>query len=90
MRKIAIGVAALTMATAVSTLTAPAVPGAGSPGVAQSVGHGDGNTVDKVAYRRRGAYGFRHPVMGRRVYVPAYGFRHPVLGRRVAVRRHGW
>jgi hypothetical protein len=82
-RKIAIGLAALAMATAGSTLTAPALPGGGSHAVAQSVGHAD-NNIDKVVYRRWG----RRGVIVQRKFAPAYGFRHPVLGRGVVVHHH--
>jgi hypothetical protein len=85
MRNIAIGLAALTIATAGSALTAPALPSVGSLGVAQSVGHVDNNNIDKVVFRRRRG---RRLVIVQRKFVPAYGFRHPVLGRGVVVHRH--
>jgi hypothetical protein len=55
MRKAAIGFAALTIAIAGSTLSAAALPGESSLGVAQSVGHADNNNIDKVFFRRRRA-----------------------------------
>jgi hypothetical protein len=81
MRKIVIGLAALTIATAGSTLTASALPGAGSLGVAQSLGHAD-NNIDKVFFRRR--WGRRGVVVHHR-FVPAYGFH-----RGVVVHKHVW
>jgi hypothetical protein len=83
MRKIAFGLAALTIATAGSTLTALALPG-GSLGVAQSVGHADNNNIDKVTLRRTRAfhYGITVPPLRR-----AFGF-HPILGRRKTVTHH--
>ena len=93
MRKIAIGLAALTIATAGSTLTAPALPGGGSLGVAQSVGHGD--NVDKVIWRRgvvvRPGFhpGFHHGFVVRRGFGRVYGF-HPGFHRRFVVRRGWW
>ena len=47
-RRIAIGLAAVTIVAASCTLTASAIPGGGSLGVAQSVDHGD--NVDKVGF----------------------------------------
>jgi hypothetical protein len=84
MRKIAFGLAALTIATAGSTLTAPALPGGGSLGVTQSVGHPDNNDIDKVTLRRTRAfhYGITVPPLRR-----AFGF-HPILGRRKTVTHH--
>lgn len=87
MHKIAIGLAAVTIATAGSTLTAPALPGGDSLGVAQSVGHGDNTNVDQVVFRRRWG---RRGVVVHRKYVPAYGFHHPVLRRGVVVHKHVW
>ena len=87
MRNIAIGLAALAIATAGSTLTAPALPGGGTLGVTQSVGHGDNSNIDKVVVRRWG----RRGVIVHRRFGPVYGFRHPVLGRGVVVHRyHVW
>jgi hypothetical protein len=83
MRKIAIGLAALTIATAGSTLTAPALPGGGSLRVAQSAGHAD-NNIERSSIGRWG----RRGVIVQRKFVPAYGFRHPVLGRGVVVHHH--
>jgi hypothetical protein len=79
MRKLAFGLAALTIATAGSTLTALALPGGGSPGVAQSVGHTGNNNLDKVTLRRTRAfrYGITVPPLRR-----AFGF-HPILGHRI-------
>jgi hypothetical protein len=83
MRKIAIGLAALTIATAGLTLSAPALPGGGSLDVAQSVGHADNKNIDKVVFRRGR---FRRGVVVHH-FGPAYGF-HPVLGRRKTVIHH--
>jgi hypothetical protein len=77
MRKVAIGLAALAIATAGSTLTAPALPGEGSLGVAQSVGHADNNNIDKVFFRRLGVVHHK--------FVPAYGFY-----RGVVIHKHVW
>jgi hypothetical protein len=94
MRKIAIGLAALTIATAGSTLTASALPGGGSLGVAQSVGHGD--NIDKVVWRGRGVVvhrgfgpGFRRGFVARRGFGRVYGFR-PGFRRGFVVRRGWW
>jgi hypothetical protein len=84
MRKIAIGLAALTIATAGSTLTAPALPGGGSLAVAQSVGHGD--NISKVFWRHRG---FHRGFVARRGFGRVYGFR-PGLRRGFVVRRSWW
>jgi hypothetical protein len=81
MRKVAIGLAALTIATAGSTLTALALPGGGSLGVAQSVGHADNNNIDKVFLRRWG----RRGVVVHHKFVPAYGFH-----RGVVVHKRVW
>jgi hypothetical protein len=87
MRKVAIGLAALTIATAGSTLTAPALPGGGSLGVAQSVGHADNSNVDKVFFRRWG----RRGVVVHHKFVPAYGFHRGIGFRRgVIVHKHVW
>jgi hypothetical protein len=85
MRMTAIGLAALTIATACSTLTAQALPGGGTLGVAQSVGHRDSNNIDQVVFRRG-----RRGVVVHRKFVPAFGFHHPVLGRGVVVHKHVW
>jgi hypothetical protein len=82
MRKVAIGLAALTIATAGSTLTASALPGEASLGIAQSVGHADNNNIDKVFFRRRWA---RRGVVVHHKFVPAYGFH-----RGVVVHKHVW
>src|SRR5215475_7764527 len=93
MRKIAIGLAALTIATAGSTLTAPALPGAGSVGVAQSVGHGD--NIDKVFWRRGVVVhpgfhpGFHRGFVVRRPFGRVYGF-HPGFHRGFVVHRRWW
>jgi hypothetical protein len=99
MRKMAIGLATVTIAIAGSTLMAPALPGGGSLGVAQSVGNGD--NIDKVTFRRggfRGGVGFRRGVGVRRGFAfrrgvgRAYGFR-PGFRRGFVVRRgfrRGW
>lgn len=70
MRKMAVGLAALTVATAGSTLTAPALPSGGPLSVAQHVRRGD--NVDQVHWRESD-----------RKVAPAYGFQHPILGRQV-------
>jgi len=78
MRKIAIGLATLTIATAASTLTAPAIPGGGSLVIKQSVGHADiNNNVDQVTWRRArwgrwGRWGGRGVIVHRR-FGPAWG-----------------
>jgi hypothetical protein len=82
MRKVAIGLAALTIAVAGSTLTAAALPGEGSLGVAQSVGHADNNNIDKVFFRRRWG---RRGVVVHHKFVPTYGFH-----RGVVVHKHVW
>jgi hypothetical protein len=94
MRKVAIGLAALTIATAGSTLTAAALPGGGSLGVAQSVGHGD--NIDKVFWRGRGFVvhrgfhpGFRRGFVVHRGFGRVYGFR-PGFRRGFVVRRGWW
>ena len=93
MRKIAIGLATVTIALAGSTLMAPALPGGGSLGVAQSVGNGD--NIDKVTFRRGGfrrgvavgrGVAFRRGFAVRRGFGRAYGFR-PGFRRGVVVRR---
>jgi hypothetical protein len=83
MGKIAFGLTALTIATAGSTLTALALPGGTSLGVAQSLGHVD-NNIDEVTLRRTRAfhYGINVPPLRR-----AFGF-HPILGRRRTVIHH--
>jgi hypothetical protein len=94
MRKIAIGLAAMTITIAGSTLTAPALPGGGSLGVAQSIGNG-GDNIDKVTFRRGGfrrGVGFRRGFAFRRGFGRAYGFR-PGFRRGFVVRRgfrRGW
>ncbi len=87
MRKIAIGLAALTIATAGSTLTASALPGGGSLDVVQSIGHGD--NIDKVFWRGRGFHrGFVvHRRFGR--FGRVYGF-HPGFRRGFVARRWWW
>ena len=52
MRRIGIGLMALTIATAGLTVSAPALPGGSSIGVAQSAGRGDSNDVDRVHFQR--------------------------------------
>ncbi len=87
MRNVAIGLAALAVATAGSTLTAPALPGGDAPGIARSAGHGDNSNIEKVAVRRWG----RRGAFASRRFGPIYGFHHPVLGRKVLVHRyHVW
>jgi hypothetical protein len=90
MRKVAIGLAALTIATAGLTLTAAAFPGGGSLGVTQSVGHGD--NIGKVFWRGRGFVvhpGFRRGFVVRRGFGRVYGF-HPGFRRGFVVRRRWW
>lgn len=58
MRRIAIGLTALTIATAALTVSAPAFPGGRSIGVAQSAGRGDSNDVDTVHFRGPGSQSF--------------------------------
>ena len=90
MRKIAIGLTAMTIALAGSTLVAPALPGGSSLGVAQSVGSGDNLNIDKVTFRRGGfrrGVGFRRRgFIVRRGFGPAFGFR-PGFRRGFVVRR---
>ena len=84
MRKTAMSLAALTIATAGSVLSAPALPGGGSLAVTQSVGHAD--NIDKVTLRRARAfrYGIVIPPLNR-----AFGFHGPVLGhRKTGIHRH--
>jgi hypothetical protein len=82
MRKIAIGLAALTIATASSALIASALPGGDSLGVEQSVGHGDG--IDKVFWRGR-----HHGFVVHRGFGRVYGF-HPGFHRRFGPHRWWW
>ena len=83
MHKIAIGLAALTIAIAGSTLTAPALPGEGSLAVAQSIGHGDNDNIDKVFWRGRG---FHRGFVVHRRFGRVYGFR-PGFRRGFVARR---